>query len=72
MNEYEPIGLYGSFLRNLIREMPEIKKRKNLEYTKPRKDVKKDYKRRTQEGRNEPCDCGSGVKFKKCCGKIIN
>jgi len=20
-------------------------------------------------GRNEPCPCGSGVKFKKCCGK---
>lgn len=19
-------------------------------------------------GRNEPCPCGSGVKFKKCCG----
>ena len=20
-------------------------------------------------GRNEPCPCGSGIKFKKCCGK---
>ena len=20
-------------------------------------------------GRNEPCQCGSGVKYKKCCGK---
>lgn len=20
-------------------------------------------------GRNDPCPCGSGVKFKKCCGK---
>jgi len=20
-------------------------------------------------GRNEPCPCGSGKKFKKCCGK---
>lgn len=20
-------------------------------------------------GRNDPCHCGSGVKFKKCCGK---
>lgn len=19
-------------------------------------------------GRNEPCECGSGLKFKKCCG----
>ena len=20
-------------------------------------------------GRNEPCPCGSGIKYKKCCGK---
>ena len=23
---------------------------------------------RTKVGRNEPCPCGSGKKFKKCCG----
>ena len=22
----------------------------------------------TTPGRNDPCPCGSGVKFKKCCG----
>ncbi len=22
-----------------------------------------------QPGRNDPCSCGSGKKFKKCCGK---
>lgn len=22
-------------------------------------------------GRNDPCHCGSGQKFKKCCGKVI-
>ena len=22
--------------------------------------------------RNEPCPCGSNIKFKKCCGNIIN
>ena len=22
-------------------------------------------------GRNDPCPCGSGKKFKKCCGKAI-
>lgn len=21
-------------------------------------------------GRNDPCECGSGVKYKKCCGKL--
>ena len=23
----------------------------------------------TKVGRNDPCSCGSGLKFKKCCGK---
>lgn len=22
-------------------------------------------------GRNDPCPCGSGLKYKKCCGKNI-
>lgn len=22
-----------------------------------------------KSGRNDPCPCGSGIKFKKCCGK---
>jgi len=22
-----------------------------------------------EPGRNEPCPCGSGLKYKKCCGK---
>lgn len=22
-----------------------------------------------KQGRNEPCNCGSGKKYKKCCGK---
>jgi uncharacterized protein len=25
-------------------------------------------KRRQMPGRNDPCRCGSGKKFKKCCG----
>ncbi|ENE0235650.1 SEC-C domain-containing protein, partial [Escherichia coli] len=24
---------------------------------------------RPQFGRNDPCPCGSGKKFKKCCGQ---
>jgi uncharacterized protein len=27
--------------------------------------------RSTKVGRNEPCPCGSGKKFKKCCGSIM-
>jgi uncharacterized protein len=26
----------------------------------------------TKVGRNEPCPCGSGKKFKKCCGSPID
>ncbi|WP_211365126.1 SEC-C metal-binding domain-containing protein [Rhodovulum strictum] len=25
--------------------------------------------RRAKVGRNDPCPCGSGRKFKKCCGQ---
>ena len=25
----------------------------------------------TETGRNDPCPCGSGKKFKKCCGPLI-
>jgi uncharacterized protein YecA (UPF0149 family) len=24
---------------------------------------------RASAGRNDPCPCGSGLKFKKCCGR---
>jgi preprotein translocase subunit SecA len=25
--------------------------------------------RKTKVGRNDPCPCGSGRKYKKCCGR---
>lgn len=25
--------------------------------------------RKTEQGRNEKCNCGSGKKYKNCCGK---
>ncbi|WP_413466092.1 SEC-C metal-binding domain-containing protein [Niallia circulans] len=25
----------------------------------------------TKVGRNDPCPCGSGEKYKKCCGKKL-
>ncbi len=40
-----------------------------------RKEIKKDYNRSKivvkgeKVGRNDPCPCGSGKKYKKCCGK---
>lgn len=39
-----------------------------------RKEISRNYKdsktiRVEKTGRNEPCPCGSGKKYKKCCGK---
>ena len=40
-----------------------------------RKEISKEYKtsktvvKEDKVGRNEPCTCGSGKKYKKCCGK---
>ena len=31
--------------------------------------VKKEPIKKTKIGRNDPCPCGSGLKYKKCCGK---
>jgi len=31
----------------------------------------KEQRRRTKMGRNQPCSCGSGKKYKKCCGAIV-
>ncbi|WP_083273700.1 SEC-C metal-binding domain-containing protein [Geosporobacter ferrireducens] len=28
-----------------------------------------DLQARIKVGRNDPCPCGSGKKYKKCCGK---
>lgn len=39
-----------------------------------RREIKKEFDKtriavRTKVGRNEPCPCGSGKKYKKCCGR---
>ena len=40
-----------------------------------REEITKAYKKsktivkEKQPGRNDPCPCGSGLKYKKCCGK---
>lgn len=30
------------------------------------------FRRDERLGRNSPCSCGSGKKFKKCCGRYAN
>lgn len=42
-----------------------------------RRKIYKDYKRskivhvEKKPGRNDPCPCGSGKKYKKCCGRNV-
>ena len=42
--------------------------------TKPLKSLstKAKSKKRKKIGRNDPCPCGSGKKYKKCCGSVVN
>jgi preprotein translocase subunit SecA len=42
---------------------PERRKRA-VEYATERRRAER------KTGRNDPCDCGSGKKYKHCCGKV--
>jgi len=65
---YENPGAYCPARKMLLEHMePHLEsiKKQVLE-------IRRRYHVRTQSpnvGRNEPCPCGSGLKFKKCCGK---
>lgn len=55
-----------------VREESQVKIAKRHQITRrdgdsPSEPVKKPHK----IGRNEPCPCGSGKKYKKCCGKTV-
>jgi hypothetical protein len=42
---------------------------KSTEFPEPHSDSETIRRTEPRVGRNEPCPCGSGKKFKKCCGK---
>ena len=42
------------------------------EKIEPKKSMVEQIKGGKKIGRNEPCSCGSGKKFKHCCGCLIN
>lgn len=60
--------------RAFIKAMPKQKKapvKKTVKPTKktaPKKKPKKKAVLEAKVGRNDPCPCGSGKKYKKCCG----
>jgi preprotein translocase subunit SecA len=47
-------------------------KQKHTETSKDKTEPPKPHRRETPKvGRNDPCPCGSGKKYKHCCGKNI-
>ena len=60
------ILLLKAEVRHNIERKEVVKKKITNESEEP---VKKTPKRVSKIGRNEPCPCGSGKKYKQCCGK---
>jgi preprotein translocase subunit SecA len=56
----------------VVREGEEelLQKKRNVTYGEPTRVSRPSSARNTDKiGRNDPCPCGSGKKYKKCCGK---
>lgn len=56
------------FRVNLVREAKPAQQRKTVENRYAEEGPKKPVKNESKVGRNDPCPCGSGKKYKKCCG----
>ncbi len=56
------------FRVNLVREQKPAPQRKTVENRYAEEGPKKPVKNESKVGRNDPCPCGSGKKYKKCCG----
>ena len=61
------ISIY--LLKSEIRQNLERKQVAKNAITNDSKDHAKVQKKSTKVGRNDPCPCGSGKKYKQCCGK---
>ncbi|WP_320007148.1 SEC-C metal-binding domain-containing protein [Maridesulfovibrio sp.] len=69
-NCQEELINHASLVQNIIAGKILPPKRKNLGHfsEKPNK-PRQHYPKKTKIGRNEPCPCLSGKKYKKCCGR---
>ena len=72
---FDPVKLYFNMLEceaQWLYELPEwdnlLSEEKRAEITKEQKKSKTIVKPK-KIGRNDPCPCGSGRKYKQCCGK---
>ncbi len=73
--EYEPELLYKNMVAAKASWLYELKEWNNLIPKDRRKELYKEEKmsgtviKGEKIGRNDPCPCGSGKKYKKCCGR---
>ena len=59
------------FRVNIVRPQ-EQPKRKTVENRYEEDEPKRPVRRENRTGRNDPCPCGSGKKYKKCCGRAAS
>lgn len=73
--EIDPERLYWNMLDAQAEWLYGLPQWDSILSKEARDTIKKDYNRskivvkEKKVGRNEPCNCGSGKKYKKCCGK---
>jgi len=60
-NVFEEVGVTNEDLKGVIEDIQDIKKKAGEKSSVVLNSSK--------VGRNDPCLCGSGKKYKKCCGK---
>jgi len=58
------------FRVNIVR--PQEQQRKTVENRYEEDEPKRPVRRENRTGRNDPCPCGSGKKYKKCCGRAAS
>jgi hypothetical protein len=68
--EGDPAGLLMFALEKLTgKKAPEVPRARPPLPPKPHLSLPRQPEWRQKVGRNDPCPCGSGKKFKKCCGR---
>lgn len=73
--EYDPKKLYWNMLEAQAEWLYQLPEWKNLLTDIERQAIRREYNkgktvvRKKKIGRNEPCPCGSGKKYKQCCGR---
>jgi len=72
-------GMISSIQEDVVRYLfrvnivqPQEQQRKTVENRYEEDEPKRPVKRENRIGRNDPCPCGSGKKYKKCCGRAAS